>query len=153
MSLLSVKNFFKQHNLDNRIVTLPRATATVEEAAREHKVTAGEICKTLSFKLDEKPILILVAGDKKIDNKKYKAFFGKKAKMLTPDEAVQFTGHEIGGVCPFGLPEPIDVYMDESLREYQEVWSAAGDKFSAIKLTVQELEKYSNCKDWIDICK
>ncbi len=153
MSLQSVKEFFKQHNLDSCIVTLPNATATVEEAAKEHNVTAGEICKTLSFKVDEEPILILVAGDKKIDNQKYKATFGKKAKMLTPDEVLQFTGHEIGGVCPFGLPMPIAVYMDLSLQEYSEVWPAAGDKFSAIKLTVEELEKYSNCKTWIDVCK
>ena len=109
--------------------------------------------KTLSFKIDDTPILIVVAGQAKIDNKKYKGYFSKKAKMLNKDEALEFTGHAIGGVCPFGLKQPMDVYLDISLKKHTEVIPAAGDKYSSIRLTIDELEKYSNCKAWIDVCK
>ena len=109
--------------------------------------------KHYPFKLDDKPILIVVAGTAKIDNQKYKSHFSKKAKMLNQQEALEHTGHAIGGVCPFGLKRPIDVYLDISLKKHPEVIPAAGDQNSSIRLTLEELEKYSNFKDWIDVCK
>ena len=153
MSLEAVKEFFLKHNMDHRIMVLERSTATVEEAAKAHRVDPNQIGKTLSFKLDEKPILIVVAGNAKIDNKKYKSVFSKKAKMLNQDEVFEYTGHAIGGVCPFGLFTPIDVYLDISLKKYSEVIPAAGSGNSAIRLTIEELEKYSNYKNWVDVCK
>ncbi|MDM8539349.1 YbaK/EbsC family protein, partial [Desulfobacterales bacterium HSG17] len=95
----------------------------------------------------------VVAGKAKIDNKKYKNYFFKKAKMLNKDETLEHTGHAIGGVCPFGLKKPIDVYLDISLKKHSEIIPAAGDRHSSIRLTIEELEKYSNCKEWVDVCK
>ncbi len=153
MSLESVKKFFAKHNMESRIMVLEESTATVEEAAKQHKVEPNQIAKTLSFKIDEKPILIVAAGAAKIDNKKYKAFFAKKAKMLSFDEALEHTGHSVGGICPFGLKKPIDVYLDVSLKQYNEIIPAAGSSNSSIRLSIEELEKYSSCKEWIDVCK
>lgn len=153
MSLEAVKDFFAKHDMDHRIMVLDSSTATVEEAANAHGVDPDQIGKTLSFKLDEQPILIVVAGKSKIDNKKYKQYFSKKAKMLNPDEALEETGHAIGGVCPFGLKKAIDVYLDVSLKQHLEIIPAAGDQYSSIRLTIQELEKYSNYRNWIDVCK
>jgi prolyl-tRNA editing enzyme YbaK/EbsC (Cys-tRNA(Pro) deacylase) len=153
MSLEAVREYFAEYNMDHRVMVLENSTATVEEAAQAHGVDPDQIGKTLSFKIGEDPILIVVAGKAKIDNKKYKNHFSKKAKMLNKDEALEFTGHAIGGVCPFGLKKPIDVYLDISLKKHSEVIPAAGDRYSSIRLTIEELEKYSNCKDWIDVCK
>ena len=153
MSLEAVKDYFAQHNMDDRIMVLDSSTATVEEAADAHGVDPDQIGKTLSFKLDEKAILIVVAGKSKIDNKKYKQCFSKKAKMLNSEEALEETGHAIGGVCPFGLKNPIDVYLDVSLKHHSEIIPAAGDRHSSIRLTIKELEEYSNYKGWIDVCK
>jgi len=134
-------------------MVLENSTATVEEAAQAHGVEPDQIGKTLSFKIDGEPILIVVAGKAKIDNKKYKRCFSKKAKMLNKDEALEHTGHAIGGVCPFGLKKPIDVYLDVSLKKHPEVIPAAGDRYSSIRMTVEELETYSSCKEWVDVCK
>lgn len=153
MSLKTVIEYFSEYNMDHRVMVLENSTATVEEAAQAHGVDPDQIGKTLSFKLKEKPILIVVAGKAKIDNKKYKGHFSKKAKMLNKDEALEHTGHAVGGVCPFGLKNPIDVFLDVSLKKHTEVIPAAGDRFSSIKLTIKELEKYSNCKEWVDVCK
>ena len=153
MSLKAVKEYFSDFKMDHRIMVLDISTATVEEAANAHKVDPGQIGKTLSFKLENKSILIVVAGTAKIDNKKYKSHFSKKAKMLKPEEALEHTGHAIGGICPFGLKKPVDVYLDISLRKHSEIIPAAGDQNSSIRLTLKELEKYSNCIDWIDVCK
>ena len=152
MSLASVKDFFKQLGLEDRIVTLHESTATVEDAAREHKVTQGQIGKTLAFRIGEKPLLIVVAGNKKIDNKKYKAKFHAKAKMLNTEEALDFTGHEFGGICPFGLKNKLDVFLDESLKAYDELIPAAGDRNSAIRLTLDEIEKHTEHLGWVDVC-
>ncbi len=103
--------------------------------------------------VDEKPILSVVAGNAKIDNKKYKGTFFKKAKMLSKDEALEHSGHAVGGICPFGLKAPIDVYLDVSLKKHAEIIPAAGDSCSSIKLTIEELKQYSNCKEWVDVCK
>lgn len=153
MSLEAVKEYFSDFKMDHRIMVLETSTATVEEAANAHHVDPDQIGKTLSFKLEDKPILIVVAGTAKIDNKKYKTHFSKKAKMLKPEEALEHTGHAIGGVCPFGLTKPVDVYLDISLKRHAEIIPAAGAHNSSIRLTLEELEKYSNCKDWIDVCK
>ena len=153
MSLEAVKDYFAQHNMDDRIMVLDSSTATVEEAADAHGVDPDQIGKTLSFKLDKKAILIVVAGKSKIDNKKYKQCFSKKAKMLNSEEALEETGHAIGGVCPFGLKNSIDVYLDVSLKHHSEIIPAAGNRHSSIRLTIEELEEYSNYKGWIDVCK
>ena len=152
MSLASVRAYFATLGMEDRVVTLPASTATVAEAAAAHGVEPGQICKTLAFKVGDEPLLILVAGDQKIDNAKYKAQFGAKAKMLTPEETLEYTSHPIGGVCPFGLPRPLPAYLDLSLRAYPEVIPAAGDRHSAIRLTVEELEAHSQ-GTWIDVCK
>ncbi len=153
MSVEAVIEYFSAFDMNHRVMTLDNSTATVQEAAQVHGVDPDQIGKTLSFKIDDTPILIVVAGQAKIDNKKYKGHFSKKAKMLNKDEALEFTGHAIGGVCPFGLKQPMDVYLDISLKKHTEVIPAAGDKYSSIRLTIDELEKYSNCKEWIDVCK
>jgi len=153
MSLKAVIEYFRQYNIDDRVMVLADSTATVEEAAKAHGVDPDQIGKTLSFNLNEEPILIVVAGEAKIDNKKYKKCFSKKAKMLTQDEVLEHTGHAIGGVCPFGLPKSIDVYLDISLKRHSEIIPAAGDSFSSIRLTIDELERYSNFKNWIDVCR
>jgi Cys-tRNA(Pro) deacylase len=153
MSLEAVIEYFSEYNMDHRVMVLENSTATVEEAAQAHGVDPDQIGKTLSFKIDEEPILIVVAGKAKIDNKKYKGQFFKKAKMLSKDEALKYTGHAIGGVCPFGLKSQINVYLDMSLKKHAEVIPAAGDRNASIKLTIEELEKYSKCKEWVDVCK
>ncbi|MBT3388026.1 MAG: YbaK/EbsC family protein [Desulfobacula sp.] len=153
MSLKAVIEYFSEYSMDHRVMVLENSTATVEEAAQVHGVDPDQIGKTLSFKFGEEPILIVVAGTAKIDNKKYKRYFSKKAKMLNKDEVLEHTGHAIGGVCPFGLKKIINVYLDVSLKKHSEVIPAAGDRYSSIRLTIEELEKYSNYKEWVDVCK
>ena len=120
---------------------------------RRHSVHSLAIAKTLSFKVDDKPILIVAAGDVKIDNPKYKQTFGTKAKMLTYDEVSDLIGHNVGGVCPFGINEGVTVYLDESLKRFDTVFPACGSSDSAIEFTIAELEKYSGYKEWVDVCK
>ncbi len=153
MSLEAVKQYFAQYDMEHRIMVLERSTATVEEAAKAHRVDPDQIGKTLAFKLGEQPILIVVAGNAKIDNRKYKSVFAKKAKMLNQNEALEYTGHAIGGVCPFGLSGPIDVYLDITLKKYSEIIPAAGCHNSSIRLSIDELERFSNYKSWVDVCK
>ncbi len=152
MALEQVKNHFKQWNMEDRIMELKTTTATVTDAAAAHGVEAGRIGKTLSFKIDEETILIVIAGDAKIANAKYKAQFTKKAKMLTPDEVLVYTGHPVGGVCPFGLPRNLSVYLDVSLKRFENVIPAAGSHNSSIRLSLEELEQYSDSSGWIDVC-
>ena len=153
MSLETVKEYFPNFNMDHRIMVLDTSTATVDEAAKAHEVDPDQIGKTLSFKMDESALLVVVSGTSKIDNKKYKMHFSQKAKMLNADEALEQTGHAVGGICPFGLKKPLDVYLDVSLKKHEEIIPAAGDLNSSIRLSIEELEKYSNCKAWIDVCK
>ena len=153
MSLETVKAYFSQHNMVDRIKVLESSTATVEEAAKAHQVYPDQIGKTLSFKVEDKAILVVVAGKSKIDNKKFKNQFSAKAKMLNADEVLEETGHAIGGVCPFGLKKPIDVYLDVSLKKHTEIIPAAGDQHSAIRLTIEELEQHSNYTAWVDVGK
>lgn len=152
MSLQKVKDYFAKFQMDKKIRELPMSTATVELAALALKVEPGRIAKTLSFKTHEHCNLIVTAGDTKIDNAKYKAFFREKATMLTPEEALTFTGHGIGGVCPFGIEnDMVRVYLDKSLQRFETVFPACGSSNSAIELTLSELEKYSHSKEWVDL--
>ena len=153
MSIELVRAYFKELGIENRILEFPVSSATVELAAQALNCAPERIAKTLSFKVDEAPILIVTAGDAKIDNSKFKAQFHTKAKMLTPDEAVELVGHAVGGVCPFAVKEGIPVYLDESLRRFETVFPACGSSNSAIELTLPELEKYSHSCAWIDVTK
>lgn len=136
-----------------RVRHLNESSATVALAAKALSVTEGEIAKTLSFMLDGSPILIVMAGDVKTDNAKYRAEFGAKAKMLTPEEAVTLVGHAVGGVCPFGIKEGVKVYLDESLRRFTLVWAACGAIDEVIGLTIPELEALSGSLAWVDVSK
>lgn len=153
MSLESVKSYFKKWNMEDRIKELPVSSATVEEAAIAINCEEKEIAKTMAFKIDDKAILIVMAGDAKIDNSKYKAQYHTKSVMLKADEVEQITGHPSGGVCPFGISDDIEVYLDKSLKRFAKVYPACGSRNSAIGLSLEELETYSNYKEWIDVCK
>lgn len=153
MSIEKVRNYFKQFDMQERILEFPVSSATVELAAQALGCEPNRIAKTLSFKVGEECILIVTAGAAKIDNAKYKAQFHTKAKMLTPDEAVELVGHAVGGVCPFAVNEGVATYLDVSLKAYNTVYPACGSSNSAIELNIDELEKYSRCKEWIDVCK
>ena len=154
MSIDKVREYFKQFNMDGRILEFPVSSATVELAAQALNTEGCRIAKTLSFIVNNSPILIVAAGDAKIDNKKYKTFFGAKAKMLSPVEVVELIGHAIGGVCPFAINDGVSVYLDESIKRFDTVFPACGSSNSAIELTPNELEKYS-CAfvEWVDVCK
>ena len=153
MAIEKVKAYFEQFGISAKIREFDVSIATVELAAKALGCEPCRIAKTLSFMVDGKAILIVAAGDVKIDNPKYKAQFGTKAKMLKPDEAVELIGHAVGGVCPFGINEDVTVYLDKSLQRFQTVYPACGSSNSAIELTIAELEKYSNYNAWVDVCK
>ncbi len=139
--------------MDARVQEFPVSSATVELAALALGVEGARIAKTLSFKKDDSCILILAAGDARIDNRKFKDKFHMKAKMPSPDEVLELVGHPVGGVCPFGINDGIDVYLDESLKRFTTVFPAVGSGNSAIELNLDELFKYSNAIEWIDVCK
>ena len=153
MSIEKVKAYFASLGMEDRVLEFPVSSATVELAAAALGCEPCRIAKTLSFSVGGAPILIVTAGDVKINNSAYKARFGAKAKMLTPDEAVTLIGHAVGGVCPFAVNEGVTVYLDESLRRFETVFPACGSGNSAIELTIPELEKYSGFADWVDVCK
>lgn len=153
MAIERVKEYFKQWNMEAEILEFETSSATVELAAEAVGVEAKRIAKTLSFKVGENAILIVAAGDARVDYKKYKAAFQTKAKMLALEEVEQTIGHDVGGVCPFGINEGVDVYLDESLKRFETVFPACGSSNSAIELTIPELEKYSKHKAWVDVCK
>lgn len=153
MSLYKAKNYLKKYNMEDKILEFDSSSATVKEAADVIGCTEGEIAKSLSFLIENNPILVMVAGDKKVDNHKYKEKFKQKAKMVPFDNVEKIIGHAAGGVCPFGINDNVKVYLDESLKEYNYVYPACGSSNSAIKLTIEELEKYSNYIEWIDVCK
>ena len=152
MSIDKVKSYFEKYNMENRIREFEVSSATVELAAAALNCEPARIAKTLSFIAGEHAILIVTAGDCRIDNKKYKTRFGTKAKMLSPDEAIDLIGHAVGGVCPFAVKEGVAVYLDESLKRFDTVFPACGSGNSAIELTIEELEKYSNYTAWVDVC-
>jgi prolyl-tRNA editing enzyme YbaK/EbsC (Cys-tRNA(Pro) deacylase) len=153
MAIEKVKEYFKQWGMENRILEFDVSSATVELAAQALNCAPERIAKTLSFKADDKSILIVAAGDAKIDNQLYKARFGTKAKMLSPEEAISRIGHAVGGICPFGVNEGVEIYLDQSLKRFSTVFPACGSNNSAIELTIGELEKYSNYLEWVDVCK
>ena len=153
MSLKKVKEYFKAYGIEDRIIELSESSATVELAAHALHTEPCRIAKPLSFMLNDRPILVVPAGDVKIDNAKYRHTFGAKAKMLTADQAAELIGHAVGGVCPFGLNDGVTVYLDESLKKYETVFPACGSSNSAIELTIPEMEKYSGYDKWVDVTK
>ena len=154
MSIEKVRAYFQPLGIADRIQEFSVSSATVELAAQAVGVEGARIAKSLSFKVDDQPILVVAAGDAKVDNSRYKAQFHTKAKMLTHEEAHDLIGHDVGGVCPFALPENVKVYLDVSLKRFGTVYPAAGSDNSAIELTCEELEKYaSNFAGWVDVCK
>ena len=153
MAVEAVKEYFSKYGIADRVKEFDVSSATVELAAQALGCEPCRIAKTLSFMIDDHAILIVAAGDAKVDNSKYKAQFGTKAKMLTPDEAIALIGHAVGGVCPFAIKENVSVYLDNSLKRFSTVFPACGSSNSAIELTIDELEKYSNFVSWVDVCK
>lgn len=153
MAVEAVKEYFSKYGIADRVKEFDVSSATVELAAQALGCEPCRIAKTLSFMLDGHAILIVAAGDAKVDNSKYKAQFGTKAKMLTPDEAITLIGHAVGGVCPFAVKKNVSVYLDNSLKRFLTVFPACGSSNSAIELTIDELEKYSNFVSWVDVCK
>lgn len=153
MAIEKVREYFKEFGIEDRILEFDTSSATVELAAQALHLDPCRIAKTLSFKVNDSAILVVVAGDAKIDNHKYKETFKVKAKMLKADEVFETVGHGIGGVCPFAIKDAIDVYLDESLKRFETVFPACGSDNSGIELTISELEKHSNYKAWVDVCK
>ena len=153
MSIEKVKAYFAQFGMEDRVLEFPVSSATVELAAQALHCEPCRIAKTLSFAVGDTPVLIVAAGDARIDNHKYKARFATKAKMLTPEEAARRIGHAVGGVCPFAVQPGVEVYLDASLKRFDTVFPACGSSNSAIELTIPELEQYSGYKDWVDVCK
>lgn len=153
MSIEKVKAYFKEKGIEDKVLEFDISSATVELAAKALNCDGQRIAKSMSFKVDKTPIIIVTAGDVKIDNAKYKAKFHTKAKMLQFDEVEELIGHRVGGVCPFAVNEGVVVYLDESLKRFETVFPACGSSNSAIELTIPELEIYSDFVEWIDVCK
>ena len=153
MSIESVREYFRKHHMETRILELETSSATVPLAAKALGCEENRIAKTLSFYSENGCILIVTAGDSKIDNAKFKAQFHHKARMLTPEDALLLTGHAVGGVCPFATGPEAEIYLDESLKRFSTVFPACGSSNSAIELTIPELEHYSCAKGFVDVCK
>ena len=153
MSIETVRNYLRERGLADRIIEFSQSSETVELAAAANHCEPARIAKTLSFAVGDECILIVAAGDAKIDNAKYKARFGTKAKMLAHDEVPVRVGHAVGGVCPFAIKEGVHVYLDQSLRRFETVFPAAGNAASAVRLTPDELERASEAEGWVDVCK
>ena len=153
MSIEKVRAYFRSFGLEDRVMEFPVSSATVELAAQALGCAPCRIAKTLSFSVDSAPILIVTAGDTKIHNAKYKARFGTKARMLTPEDALWLVGHAVGGVCPFAVKEGVTVYLDTSMQRFETVFPACGSSNSAIEMTMAELERYSGFTAWVDVCK
>ena len=153
MAIEKVKAYFREHGMEERVLEFDVSSATVELAAAALHCEPQRIAKTLSFMVEDHAILIVAAGDAKIDNAKYKARFGKKAKMLAPEEVETLVGHAIGGVCPFAVNEGVGIYLDVSLKRFETVFPACGSSNSAIELTIAEMEEYSGYAGWVDVCK
>lgn len=153
MSLKKVQEYFRILNKEERIILLEQSSATVALAAQALHVEEARIAKTLSFFVKEQPILIVCAGDARIDNASYRHQFGCKAKMMNPSEAALLIGHEVGGVCPFAVNAGVQVYLDESLKRFETVFPAAGSSNSAIEMTIEELNQDAKSRGWVDVCK
>lgn len=152
MSLESVKKQFEEEQLDLEVIVTEQSSATVALAAEAIGVEPNRIAKTMAFKVADDNILVVIAGEGRIDNKKYKRYFGAKAKMLKLDEVLEITGHPVGGVCPFGLKTPMKIYLDETLKVFDYVYPAGGTPNSAVKISIDQLEKVT-AGTWTDICK
>lgn len=153
MSIEKVKEYFRQYGMEDRVWEKEHSSATVEEAAEALGCEPQRIAKTLSFQARDRVVLVVTAGDRKIDNKKYREQFGCKAKMLKFEEVEDLVGHAVGGVCPFAVKEGVEVYLDESLKRFETVFPAAGSSNSMIELSIEELERYSHSLQWVDVCK
>ena len=153
MAIEKVKEYFRQFGIEDRIKEFEVSSATVELASQALGCSPERIAKTLSFSVGDRVILVVAAGDMKIDNPKYKQFFATKAKMLSLDDAEKLIGHAVGGICPFAINDGVEVYLDISLKRFDSVYPACGSSNSAIELSITELEKYSNYIAWIDVCK
>lgn len=153
MSIERVRAYFKQWNLEDRILEFDTSSATVELAAAAVGCEPARIAKTLSFQVGERTVLVVAAGDAKIDNRKYKEQFHTKASMLKAEDVTGKIGHAVGGVCPFGVNPGVEVYLDVSMKRFPTVFPAAGSSNSAIEMTMDDLEKYSGSLGWIDVCK
>jgi len=153
MALNKAVEHLKKYGLEGNVIELKESSATVELAAAALGCEPERIAKSLTFWVDDKPVMIVAAGDTKVDNSKYKKFFGCKAKMLTYDEVEQNIGHGVGGVCPFGINDGVLVYLDESLKRFDIVYPACGSSNSCVRLKLEELEKCSGFREWIDVCK
>lgn len=153
MSFTRAKAYLTEKGFGDRVIEFETSSATVELAAQAAGVTPGEIAKSLTFEVEGKPVMILCAGDQKIDNPKYKQTFHTKAKMLAFEQVEELIGHGVGGVCPFGINPGVGVYLDESLKEYEIVYPACGSSNSAVKLTIAELMEASSYEAWVDVCK
>ena len=153
MAIEKVKAYFKEHGMEDRVRELDMSSATVELAAAALNCEPQRLAKTLSFMVDGHAVLVVTAGDARIDNAKYKAQFGAKAKMLSPEEAETLIGHAVGGVCPFAVNEGVEIYLDVSLKRFDTVFPACGSSNSAIELTIVELEEHSGYIGWVDVCK
>lgn len=153
MAIEKVREHFKKFGIENRVQEFEVSSATVELAAAALQCEPARIAKTLSFIVNSSPVLIVTAGDTKIDNLKYKEQFKSKAKMIKLDEVLEAIGHEVGGVCPFGVRENVDIYLDSSLKRFKTVFPACGSSNSAIELTIEEIEKYTPFISWVDVCK
>lgn len=153
MSIEKVKEYFRQYGMEDRVWEKEHSSATVEEAAEALGCEPQRIAKTLSFQAGDRVVLVVTAGDRKIDNKKYREQFGCKAKMLKFEEVEDLVGHAVGGVCPFAVKEGVEVYLDESLKRFETVFPAAGSSNGMIELSIEELERYSHSLQWVDVCK
>ena len=153
MAIEKVREYFKQFGRQEEIMEFDVSSATVELAAQALNCEGKRIAKTLSFTLGEQTILIVAAGDAKIDNKKYRNHFGVKAKMLPSEVVLEKIGHEIGGVCPFGINVGVEVFLDQSLKRFDTVFPACGSSNSAIELNLPDLEEFANAQGWVDVCK
>ena len=153
MSIQIVREYLKQFQADHRIMEFDVSSATVELAAEAVHCIPARIAKTLSFYAENGCLLVVAAGDAKIDNSKFKHTFGRKAKMLSPEDVTAMTGHAIGGVCPFGVPDTVEVYLDQSLQRFETVFPACGSSNSAIELDCDTLFQYARAKAWVDVCK
>ena len=153
MSVQHVREYLTQFGAQDRVIELQESSATVALAAQALGTQTGQIAKTLSFMVGEQPTLIVVEGDARIDNGKFKRHFGVKAKMMSAEELDRYTGLQFGGVCPFGIPENVEIWLDESLKAYDSVYPACGSGNSAIRVTLEELERFSRAKGWIDVAK
>ena len=153
MSIEKVRSYFASFGMAERILEFPVSSATVELAAQALGCEGKRIVKSLSFGVNGKAILICAAGDAKVDNAKFKARFGVKAKMLSHEDSAAMIGHAVGGVCPFAVNDGVEVYLDESIKRFETVFPAAGSSNSAIELTIQELEAHSGFTAWVDVCK